>query len=611
MLHGGGEVSNEVINRFVELAGGKRARIVIIPSGTYVRGEHADGTEFEESQEEFEARIRKVWKGFSDREKNGLIEKLSILHTDNQEDCDRPEFVSVLKQATGVWIPASYQGKLAWRFTLRYPDNWDEETESLFQQELQNLVARGGVVCGIGGGMSALPEVMILRDQGDGLDPVKAVIQPGLGLIRGAIVDQNFNAIGGRLERLTDLLKDTRQLNRRVRLPASGRNMIGLGVDQNTALILSGNTLRVVGSKRAHIFLKGNGDRTITWRMLSARDGVAHILAASSPQATASLTERMPTISPTNPFGMPLPLDANKPGTVVLHGGGESDDVVVSFPELTGTAKPRIAHCPAAYAGFQPRLQESQESLRERLANYFATWEQMKDDGQIASLDFLTTADPGDANNQRFVQPLQKAHGVWFSGGDQSELGRLFVNALKPTSFEKEIHSVLARGGVVGGSSAGTAIMARIMTVSGSPQSEGESFRLPAKAQVARGLSILDNVIVEQHFGGSGRGGRIERFTGLLLDNDRLRRFFGRDGGKPEEVLGLAIEEEAALVLQQNRLKVIGTNKAHVFLKSTDQRTITWHELRTGDAAFILVTPAGRSCIWTNGRFVKLRIEKP
>lgn len=588
MLHGGGEIDESIINAFVELAGGRNARIVLIPSGSYSQGEDTEGDEFEETYPEFEKRIRKVWRTWVDRERSGAIAKLTILHTDNQSDCENESFVSALKQATGVWIPAAFQGRLAWRFTRRYPDRWDEDSETLFQEQLGEVVARGGVVCGIGGGMSALPEVMILRDESDGYDPVKAVIQPGLGLIRGAIVDQNFNAIGGRLERLTDLLKDTRQLNRRVRLPASGRNMIGIGVDQDTALLITGRHLRVLGTRRAHIFLKGNGDRTITWRMISARDGVAQVVAGSNPLATSAIIEKTPTSQPNNPFGMPLPLDPRKPGTVVLHGGGENEDVAEEFPELAGVPKPNIVLCPAAYAGFQPHFREPPEQLRARLSDYFDLWARMPSLGKGSSLQFLTSNNPNDALNEKFVLPLQTAHAVWFGGGDQSELARLFVNAKNPTRFERELHSVVARGGVVGGTSAGTAIMARIMTVAGSPQNGR-----PAYASVARGLSILDNVIIEQHFGGSGRGGRIERFTGLLLDNERLFRYFGKEGGKPEEMLGFAIEEEAALVLQQNRLRVMGTNKAHVFLKSSDQRTITWHELRPGDAAFILVAPTG------------------
>jgi hypothetical protein len=52
-------------------------------------------------------------------------------------------------------------------------------------------------------------------------------------------------------------------------------------------------------------------------------------------------------------------------------------------------------------------------------------------------------------------------------------------------------------------------------------------------------------------------------------------------------MIGLAIEERTALLLQENRLKVFGQNHAHVFLKSADQKTITWHELLPGDAAFV------------------------
>jgi cyanophycinase-like exopeptidase len=109
----------------------------------------------------------------------------------------------------------------------------------------------------------------------------------------------------------------------------------------------------------------------------------------------------------------------------------------------------------------------------------------------------------------------------------------------------------------------------------------------PVDAQIAHGLGVLKNVLAEQHFQGTGRGGRIERFTRLLLDNDRLRKFAGKDGPKAEEMIGLAIEEQTALILQENRVRVFGGQKAHIFLKSADPKTITWHALHPGDSAFL------------------------
>ena len=218
---------------------------------------------------------------------------------------------------------------------------------------------------------------------------------------------------------------------------------------------------------------------------------------------------------------------------------------------------------------------------------------ELREQGQLASIDFLTTATRADGDNEEFVLPLTKANAVWFSGGDQSELARLFVNSESPTRFQQEVIAVVARGGVVGGTSAGTAVMAKVMTVPGR-----ESGEEPADPQISCGLGVLKNVILEQHYKGGGRGGRLERFTSLLLaqnpeTHQKLRKLLEADGTKFGDMIGLAIEERTALLLQENRLRVFGKGHAHVFLKSADQRTITWHELEPSDSAFVFFGPNG------------------
>jgi cyanophycinase len=431
---------------------------------------------------------------------------------------------------------------------------------------------------------------MILGDTGQADGPAKAELYPSLALFTGAIVDQNFDAMGGRLERFTSLLKDTAALNERITWPAVGRNMIGLAVEQETALVVRGATIEAIGERRGHVFLKGNGDRTIRWRMLSEADGPVSLIASSavSPKADSS----PPPIAASrkkNPFGLPEPPPGGRPGMVVLHGGGENLDLIDAYPSLAGVPKPKLVHCPAASAEFRPRRGESPADVHHRITDYFFEWLDMQRAGRLADVRFLTTADPLDARRDAFCNPLYSADAVWFSGGDQNELAKLFVDAARPTLFQMKLADVVRRGGVVGGSSAGTAVMAKVMIASGEPAGG-----LPAKAEFAHGFGILNNCIVEQHFQGDGRGGRIERFTRLLLDHDgELKAMLGEAGPRVDEMIGLAIEERTALLVQENRLRAFGKQNAHVFLKSADGRSVEWHELKPGDAAFIDFGPNG------------------
>src|SRR5262249_28359202 len=104
---------------------------------------------------------------------------------------------------------------------------------------------------------------------------------------------------------------------------------------------------------------------------------------------------------------------------------------------------------------------------------------------EVASVRFLHTRKPDEANDPKFVKPLTEATGVWFSGGDQSML----VAPYHGTWVERELHKLLARGGVVGGPSAGASAMSRLMIVGGNPL-----------AQVGDGFGLLPQVVIDQHF---------------------------------------------------------------------------------------------------------------
>jgi cyanophycinase len=593
VLHGGGPLDDEIFARFIELAGGRHARIVLVPSGTYVRGRN-DGVDFDETEAEFERRMARRFGSWVELATTGRIAKFRFLYCDDQVHRDDPAFCAALDDATGVWFPAAYQGKLGWRFTTRYSDESSTRT-TLFQQKLRDVVARGGVVGGLGGGASALSEVMIMGDSGQADGPAKANLRYGMALFNGAIVDQNFTTRGGRLERFTGLLKDAATLNDRITWPATARNMIGLAVDPETAMVVQGTAVTTLGRGAGHVFLKSNGDRTVTWRRVTPTDGAVRIVpsALQSPAAAAAAARSdIPPARAANPFGMPEPEPGRRFGTVVVHGGRGDQRMIETFPQLSRVEKPNFVHCPAATSVWRPRPGESRESVLRRLHEDLYEWPTMQREGRLADLNFLTTLDPQDAERPAFVAPLRQAHCVWFSGGDQSKLAELFINPRAPTRFQLELRDVVRRGGVVGGTSAGAAVMAQVMTVGGSPENG-----LPARAAIAHGFGLLRNVVLEQHFQGDGRAGRIERFTQLLLDNERLRSVAG--GGSidgpvaPEAMIGLAVEEKTALLIEGNRLRVFGKARAHVFLKSTDQKAITWHELQPGDAAIVTPTADG------------------
>jgi cyanophycinase len=276
-------------------------------------------------------------------------------------------------------------------------------------------------------------------------------------------------------------------------------------------------------------------------------------------------------------LGLPKPRDARHPGAVVLVGGGGiTNGVWNRFFALAGGSKARVVIVPSA--GFRPSDYNNDAELRAALKTHFADWLNMVPRGKAASVEFLYTDEPKDADDDAFVRPLAEATAVWFSGGLQSRLNYRFVGHPRQSKFQNALRDVIARGGVVGGTSAGMAALPEIMTISQQRQwSTG-----PMEANACHGLGVFSGAIVDQHF--DTRAGRLERFTGLLRDTDQLDKLAGRMG-TGARMVGLAVDEGTGLVLQGNHLEALGRSNVEVFLRTPIDGSLAWHTLHSGEQA--------------------------
>ena len=116
-----------------------------------------------------------------------------------------------------------------------------------------------------------------------------------------------------------------------------------------------------------------------------------------------------------------------------------------SFLELAGGDNARIVVIPTASAlAGTPELEKKLTFLRH---------------AKVAALSILHTRSRSTADDPAFVKPLERATGVWFTGGFQWRLADTYLG----TAVDRLVHSVLDRGGVVGGTSSGAAIMSTLM----------------------------------------------------------------------------------------------------------------------------------------------------
>lgn len=134
---------------------------------------------------------------------------------------------------------------------------------------------------------------------------------------------------------------------------------------------------------------------------------------------------------------------------------------------------------------------------------------------------------------------LADAAGLFFTGGDQLRIS----SQIGDTPIEDMVRAIHRRGGVIAGTSAGASVMSDTMLVRGS---SAESHRI-GDLNMAPGLGLIEDVIIDQHF---AERGRIGRLLGAVAQNPR--------------VLGIGIDENTAIVVENDRFRVIGAGAVYV-----------------------------------------------
>lgn len=209
-------------------------------------------------------------------------------------------------------------------------------------------------------------------------------------------------------------------------------------------------------------------------------------------------------------------------GQLVIIGGAEDKEgectVLREFVRRAGGTKARIVVMTVAT-----------ELPREVGENYIRVFERLGAE-DVRVVDTVTR---DDASSSTYLEAIQKATGVFFTGGDQARI----VSILKDTEIDAAIHKRYSEGIVVAGTSAGAAMMPDVMIVEG----DSETNPRVEVVDMGPGMGFLPGVVIDQHF----------------LQRGRLGRLISALAQQPA-VLGFGIDENTAVIVNGNEIEVIG-----------------------------------------------------
>src|SRR5215218_3811823 len=210
------EPGGEILERFVDLAGGSDARIAIIPTAS---------DDPQRSGEGYAELFRKLG-----------AKKDDWLRVEQRSDANTEEPLSLLREATGMFITGGDQTRLV-----------ELLVGTLVMECIRTRNADGVIVAGTSAGASILSALMMAGGTGVGGDSNGSAARKGMvdvvagfGLVQDIIIDQHFSQ-RGRLGRLLSVFAGT-------------PGLIGVGLDEDTAALIDREgTLEALGSNMVTI----------------------------------------------------------------------------------------------------------------------------------------------------------------------------------------------------------------------------------------------------------------------------------------------------------------------------------------------------------------------
>jgi cyanophycinase len=213
LIVGGGELAGTGIEeKFIQLAGGKDKKFVIVPTAGGNRD--ANGSIHNYKEED----VVRPWKALG-------LTNVHMLHTPDPKIADSLEFASVLREATAVWFNGGRQWNLV-----------DSYANTLTEREFFKVLERGGVIGGSSAGATIQGQFLV---RGAVKGP-ELLIAPepehraGFAFLKKSAIDQHINT-RNRWDDIVPLIKQFPEL-------------LGIGLSEKTAIVVDGDRFEVIGA---------------------------------------------------------------------------------------------------------------------------------------------------------------------------------------------------------------------------------------------------------------------------------------------------------------------------------------------------------------------------
>jgi cyanophycinase len=333
----------------------------------------------------------------------------------------------------------------------------------------------------------------------------------GLGFLENTIVDQHF------LKR-----------NRKDRLHAALKlhpELVGVGIDEDTALVCRNGSYEVIGNSSVLLCLGATSNREALTETIAS--GQKFDLRPWTVAAAGRARHGAYSIAEVRP------VPNLKKGAVVIAGPRPPKEAVQEFLTAAGGKTASLV--------LVSETKETAES-ENRLREYFTEM-------GVENLMVCSATDSDTMSDPKTVETFAHAQGVWFVGAEQERLLDLVVRS----SLQKVVGDVLARGGAIGGSSAGASIHGDGIV---RRKTTGTAATVPANSHDA-GLGVLTGVVIDQC--------DVDEETSDNMATVLRDRF--------PNCIGLGLKESAAVVVRGHTMQVVGSEPVSVFDNARDGET--------------------------------------